>query len=64
MVRTWKDDLHGIKFKFLEHSIPEFAKIHEVMNGLYKSEVDDTAFHDLFTDENRDALKTNCASLL
>ena len=34
------------------------------MNGLYKSEVDDKAFHALFTDENRDTLKTDCASLL
>ena len=64
VLRTWKDDLHGIKFKFLKHSNPTFKEIHEVMNGIYKSEVDDKVFHDIFTDENRDTLKTNCASLL
>ena len=64
MARTWKDDLQGIEFKFLKHSVPEFSDIHMVMNDLYKAEVEGDSFHELFTDKCRDILKPNCASLL
>ena len=64
MVQTLKDDLQGIEYKLLKHLVPELSNIHTVMNDIYKSEDEGDAFHDLFTNEARDTLKPNCASLL
>ena len=64
MVRTWKD-LKGIKYRFLEHSVPKYAKIHTHLNNIYQGPVDGATFADIFTDDiARDVLKPNCASLI
>ena len=64
MVRTWKDDLKGIQYNFLPHSVNKYVRIHTLLNDIYQSKIDDTAFNDIFTDDTKTALKPNCASLI
>ena len=63
MVCTWKD-LKGIKYRFLEHSVPKYVKIHTLLNDIYLGPVDGATFEDIFTDEAWDTLKPNCTSLM
>ena len=63
MVRTWKDNLKGIKYNFLPHNVTNYVKIHAILNDIYQSQIVGAAFDDLFADDTKTALKPNCASL-
>ena len=56
MVRTWKDDLKGIKYNFLPHSVSKHARIHTLLNDIYQSQIEGAVFDDLFTDSTKTAL--------
>ena len=63
MVLTWKD-LKGIEFKFLKHSVPKYADIHDNLNSVYTGQVEGTTFADIFSDVPQTALKPDCATMV
>ena len=67
MAGTWKG-LKGIKYNFLPHSygssMPRYKDVHTHLNDHYKSQVDGQSFDDIFTDETRSDLQSNCAAMI
>ena len=67
MAGTWKA-LKGIKYNFLPHSygssIPRYKDVHTHLNAHYGSQVDGPSFDDIFTDNTRSDLQSNCAAMI
>ena len=62
--KSWKNDIQGIGFSFLKHSVPTYWNAHTVLNDIYNGEAEGDPFRNPLTSDSMDTVKPDCASLL